>query len=335
MITKQEQKTWFNSVMYGMQGDKAVIESIKNSGMWEQSITALIVNNVRENDVVLDIGANIGYYSLLLSKIVGEYGRVHCYEAVPDIYEVLSTNAKNNLADNINLYNRAASNIEGEIEFTYFKNNPGASSQTSIWSDEDKNGFKNRMEVVGGEVETRTAQATTLDHHLLPQLSKLDFIKFDIEGGEGCALKGMQQILQRFSKVNIVSEFLVGNDECDVLSTYNTLAHEYGYNLYEILATFPSNSLTTLEARDYYCLSPVLPERLNKELYIDALFLSSEKDTSRIGRICNDGSDEWTDRSIEYGETPTHTDSYEYMIQAFQDVLSINHTTGSHDTSDL
>lgn len=337
MITKQHQKTWFNSEMYGMQGDHAIIESIKNAGIWEQSITALIVNNVKENDIVLDIGANIGYYSLLFSRVIGENGRVYCYEAIPDIYNVLKINAENNLVDNINVYNRAVSNVEGQMEFTYFKNNPGASSQTSIWSDEDKNGFKNRMEVVGGEIETRIAEATILDQHLLPELDKLDLIKFDIEGGEGCALQGMKKILQTFNKVNIVSEFLVGNDECDVLSTYNTLAHEHGYNLYEILATFPSNSSTTpLEVRDYYCLSPVLPESLNKGLYIDALFLSPEKDTDKIGRICNDhSSDEWQDKGIEYGDTPTHTDAYDYMIHAFQDMLIADHTTGSYDTFDL
>ena len=73
---------------------------------------------------------------------------------------------------------------------------------------------------------------------MLSELNKLNFVKFDIEGGEGCTLESMKNILQSFDKVNMVTEFLVGNDEFDVLLVYDILVHNYGYSFYKILSTF-------------------------------------------------------------------------------------------------
>ena len=113
---------------------------------------------MKKGYVVLDISANIGYYHLLLFQMSDEHSKVYLYEVVQDIYQVLKVNSDNNNINSTEIYNWVISNVEAEIQFTYFKNNPAASSQTFIWSDEDKNSFKNKMKIVGRKMQIRVVK---------------------------------------------------------------------------------------------------------------------------------------------------------------------------------
>src|SRR5262245_27996112 len=58
-------------------------------GVWEPSVTRVFQNILKRGDTVVDIGANIGYYTLLSSKCVGPIGHVYAIEASPTIYRML------------------------------------------------------------------------------------------------------------------------------------------------------------------------------------------------------------------------------------------------------
>jgi FkbM family methyltransferase len=317
--TKRSYKTWFSDEMYGIEGDEWIAPSIDRTSVWDQTGTSFIVSNLQENNVILDIGANIGYYSLLYSKIVGDGGEVYSYEAIYDIFEVLKINVDINLhTSNLKIHNQAVSNSSGTMEFTLFSRNPGASQQTSLWNDEDV--LKNRLGILGETVyETRTAQSVILDKELLPQLQRLDFIKFDIEGGEGCALLGMSKILEKFPNVSIVAEFLLANDECDIMGTYRYLVNEKGYKMYVIAPAYPDALWYSPVVNDYYCLWPINIDQVNTNQYYDNILISP-LDKS-FGTLCGEDPVSGTVKSMNYG-----TDSVNgvNMVNAFQEALLLS-----------
>ena len=53
------------------------------TGIWEELTTALLIETIKEGDIVVDIGANIGYFTLLAARLVGENGRVYAFEPEP------------------------------------------------------------------------------------------------------------------------------------------------------------------------------------------------------------------------------------------------------------
>src|SRR5262249_887460 len=78
-------------------------------GMWEPCLTCWILEQLAPGDVFIDVGANIGYYSLLASKLVGEFGLVVAIEPSPTIFNTLKNNLALNKARNIRLVNMAVS----------------------------------------------------------------------------------------------------------------------------------------------------------------------------------------------------------------------------------
>jgi len=65
-------------------------------GGWEPAITQVVRQALKPGDVFLDVGANVGYYTLLASRLVGDTGRVIAVDASPSVYEILSRNVSRN-----------------------------------------------------------------------------------------------------------------------------------------------------------------------------------------------------------------------------------------------
>lgn len=123
----------------------------------------------RGGELVLDIGANIGYYTLLMSKMVGESGKVYAFEPEPKNFEILQKNIKLNNANNVVIEKLALSDKVG---------------RSFIALSEDSG--QHRISDSGLEIQT-----TTIDEYFGNK--KIDFIKMDAEGSEGKILRGMSQ----------------------------------------------------------------------------------------------------------------------------------------------
>jgi len=85
-------------------------------GIYENETTDYFLENVSEGDVVLDIGANIGYFTLLFASSVGKEGKVFSFEPEPSNFKILKKNAKINNFQNIIFENVAVSNSNGTID---------------------------------------------------------------------------------------------------------------------------------------------------------------------------------------------------------------------------
>ena len=149
---------------------------------------------LRTGDVFVDAGANIGFYTIVASRIVGPQGRVIAVEMMPDTAGVLRRHVEINDATNVEIVEHALSDIRGrEIEARVEQ---GKFGQASI----------RRAE--GGTVVRVGTE--TLDN-LLSGLGRIRLMKMDLEGAEHAALLGARSGLDRIDA--ILFEALPGSDD--------------------------------------------------------------------------------------------------------------------------
>lgn len=86
-------------------------------GIWEPNITHWMRRRLKPGDVLLDIGANVGYYTLLGARLVGSAGRVVAFEPSPTIRASLLRNIELNELDNVEVQGYAVSSERGSIPF--------------------------------------------------------------------------------------------------------------------------------------------------------------------------------------------------------------------------
>jgi len=163
-------------------------------GIWEKKETEIIKNEIKEGDVVLDVGANIGYFTLIFAKLVGPQGKVFAFEPEPNDFNLLKKNVEVNGYRNVVIKRKAATEINGKIKLYLSKNNSG---QHRIY--ESKEVSKNFVSV----------DKIKLDDYFknLPCFEKISFVKMDIEGSEIGALNGMTSILSKNKNLKILIEY--------------------------------------------------------------------------------------------------------------------------------
>jgi len=171
-------KYWLNNTGY-------IDMEIINKGVFEQSSTSVINRLVKKGDVVLDVGANIGYYTVILSRLVGDEGKVIAFEPTKHFREVLKENiSANELEGNIEIVDVGLSNKKGEVVIDI-----GPSSATL-------HSPKGYDLVLGHE----KISLTTLDEFVKENgLERVDFVKIDVDGHEPFFFKGGWETLDKFS----------------------------------------------------------------------------------------------------------------------------------------
>ena len=163
-----------------IEGEKMYLDDVDSlclsiNGIHEKIITNLIKKETHSGDVVLDIGAHIGYYTLQFANLVGSTGKVYAFEPEPKNFELLKKNVQINKHDNVVLIQKIVSDKVGIVEF--FISKFDSIGNKLFKSDESGSSIK-----VG---------STTLDEYFKDLKKKIDFIKMDIQGGEGKATLGM------------------------------------------------------------------------------------------------------------------------------------------------
>ena len=153
-------------------------------GTYEPELQAAIRDLVRPGMVLYDVGANIGYISLLLARAVGEKGKVYAFEALPANVERLRRNVElNGLEERIYLFARAVTQAPGPVRFLVHES-VGMGKVA---------GSAGRQEQYQSEV---TVEGISLDEFVYGQGNPPpQAVKMDIEGGEVMALPGMQRLL--------------------------------------------------------------------------------------------------------------------------------------------
>jgi FkbM family methyltransferase len=145
---------------------------------------------VRRRDVVLDVGANAGTYTVLLSNLVGRRGRVHAFEPVPPTFAALAARvARQRCFDNVALNDCALAASDGPLRLYV----PGTDFDQAAIAYHDTGSWQHADEVV-----SYTSRATTLDAYLAAHGDALPaFMKCAVEGAELRVLEGAAATLRR------------------------------------------------------------------------------------------------------------------------------------------
>ncbi len=214
-----------------------VSQRIQKEGMWEFEVTKCILENIKPSDVVVEIGANIGYYTTIIADILKRgSGKLIAYEANEEVYRLAQVSLLlNNSESKVQLKNLAVSDKEGEIEFSYYAINPkvemnlGAAHLT-IQDDFGQKTLKQRM-----------VKCVSLDEDLA-DIPSIDVLRMDIEGSEALALKGAKKLIERSPNLKIIMEWFPSaiSHYCDVDMLIKEL-RGYGFDFYDIEGEFLDN----------------------------------------------------------------------------------------------
>jgi FkbM family methyltransferase len=144
------------------------------TGQWEPMITQYVRETLRQGDVFIDVGANLGYYTLLASRIVGNSGKVIAIEASPYIAARLRRNIELNACRNVRIVNAAVSDSKGEVQL-FAGQDTNLGNTTTVESLATRNRLK-----ASGAVQAETLEM--LVGRTALQCARL--IKVDVEGAE-------------------------------------------------------------------------------------------------------------------------------------------------------
>jgi len=158
---------------------------------YESLETEIVKKEIKKGDVAVDIGANIGYYTLIFAKLVGDEGKVFAFEPDPTSFALLKKNVEINRYQNVILVQKAVSNETGKIRLYLCDDNL---ADHRIYNSHDG---RKSIEI----------EAIRLDDYFKGYTGKIDFIKMDIQGAEGDALQGMSLLLQKNKNLKMITEF--------------------------------------------------------------------------------------------------------------------------------
>ena len=147
----------------------------------------------KEGDIVIDVGAHIGPYTLKASKRVGLNGKVIAIEADPENFDILNRNIQLNKLTNVIALNYAAYSKEDKIKLYLLKEKNHLTQNINTVMTDRANNEKKFVEV----------QANTLDYLLQSNGIKheqVNWIKIDVEGAEFDVLKGAKNILSKSNR---------------------------------------------------------------------------------------------------------------------------------------
>ena len=160
-------------------------------GHYEPYQTSLIRQIVKPGNTVLDVGAHIGYYSLIIADRITEAGTLLAFEPDPTNFSLLRKNLSVNNIRNVEAINKALSDETAEVDFFVSEKNRG----------------DNRLYSAEPDFTKTHVAAVDLDSFLAERELKIDFIKMDIQGAELKALRGMQSTLASLTDIEIIFEF--------------------------------------------------------------------------------------------------------------------------------
>ena len=179
---------------------------------YEPIETEIVKTHVEKNNIVVDIGANIGYYTLLMAL---NQAKVFSYEPEPKNFKLLQKNVNlNNFSSNVKLYNKAVSNYNGFSKLFLAKGAPGMHTLSNNRFDSNSIDvnlinrrlgttpfleFINKVEqkirkpiVIAAAMQDMSNVANIVVEVTKLNLDKIDFAKIDVEGHELHVLEGMK-----------------------------------------------------------------------------------------------------------------------------------------------
>jgi FkbM family methyltransferase len=187
------------------------------SGTWEPQVTAAFRALLGPGDVCVDVGANIGYYTLLAANLVGETGHVYALEPAAGTHAELVSNVKLNRISNVTALQVAAGDAAGEAVF------------------DDRSNTGSIKPSLGGSAEQGTRAQVRTVASLIPaaDVSRLRLVKIDVEGHEVAVLRGLTPLFEAGARSAVLVELHAGVVE-EAVALLMQLGVQYRLKTYNI-----------------------------------------------------------------------------------------------------
>jgi FkbM family methyltransferase len=165
---------------------------------WDAVTGQVFRRVIRPGDVVIDIGAHWGYFTLLAAILSTDSGKVYAFEPHPKNFALLAKNISANRLSNVVAIQKAVSNYEGEARLFESRASMGHSLAP----------LPEYLRVVKDSIpKAIPIDAVRLDDFFVTNPIRPRLVKMDIEGGEPSALEGMQALIKRSPELVLITEF--------------------------------------------------------------------------------------------------------------------------------
>ena len=175
--------------IFARPSDRDIGSAVAKSGAYEPHVTALIKRELHQGDTFLDVGANIGFFTMLAAHLVGSLGQVVAIEPMDKNLQLIYLSVEKNGFKNVEVFPFGASDRSTLVPIVTDPNTSNALVQSAA--------SQRRPSLV--------APTRTLDW-MCAGLKRLDFVKMDIEGHELFAWRGAKDLFSKF-KPKIATEF--------------------------------------------------------------------------------------------------------------------------------
>jgi FkbM family methyltransferase len=172
--------------------DYVISGPIAITGTYESGVTRIFKRVLKRGDKVIDVGANIGWFTLLAAGLVGEKGLVMSFEPEPYNFSLLTKSVERNQFSNVVLFKEVASDVDGTKRLNLNEHgNPGAHSIARDTGGES-------ILVQSSRLETAAEKA---------RLDRIDLVKIDAEGAEPQVISGMKSLIADGKVLHMVVEW--------------------------------------------------------------------------------------------------------------------------------
>ena len=212
-------------------------------GTYESDLDAAARKLIRHGDMVYDVGANVGYVSLLSAQLSGKNGKVFAFEALPANVERLRKNVLiNALESRITVTHAAVINSNHPVSFL---THPSGAMGKALGSDGRDEQYDGQITVPGLALDVFVYG----ENHPAP-----DIIKMDIEGGEGKALAGMPRLLTKKKPILLIE--LHGKKAAHQVWDH---LRQNNYSVHQMRRGYPK--ITQISALDWKAYIIAIPEQ--------------------------------------------------------------------------
>lgn len=160
-------------------------------GDWEEAETRIFCSSLKPGMTFVDVGANIGYYTLLAARLVGSHGRVFAFEPCPNNFQLLEGSVRANGHTNVTLVRKAVSDRSGSATLRLDESSSGGHSLSA---------FRDGARSV-------TVETVSLDEYFAGDAGAIDVIKTDTEGADPAVFRGVRGIVERNPGMVLFTEF--------------------------------------------------------------------------------------------------------------------------------
>lgn len=219
---KTKAKTFWNDEMTIIVPE-SVSFHIYRYNFYEEGLTRMLLEFLKNGMVFIDVGAHFGYFTLLASRIVGDNGQVHSFEPTPSTFEILRENTQKR--SNIYINNMAVFSKRTKMKL----NDYGIlySASNSLYNPRLKTDIVKKLKHTRYDICT-----TSIDEYVRCKNINPHFIKIDAESSEYEILKGMKKTIQDFHPIISIE---VGDYEVEGIprsKELNLYLMDYGYEPY-------------------------------------------------------------------------------------------------------